>query len=83
MPSTQAFRRGGAEASVEFGEVVGGAQFPVVAPPFVAIDEVVPVGNDIAQGAAGMTEGHAAITCSGRPAAQTFDRQLLRQSRKS
>src|SRR5262249_57103614 len=51
----------GAEASGELGEVVGGVK-PVdrLAPP-VAVDEVVPVRNQVAEGTALMTQGDAAV----------------------
>src|SRR5215467_11849619 len=54
-------RRARAEAAGELREVVGGVK-PVdrLAPP-VAVDEIVPVGDQVAEGTALMTEGDAAV----------------------
>ena len=51
----------GAEAAGEFGEVIGGVQLARGFAPAAAIDQVVPIGNEVGQRAAGVAEGHAAI----------------------
>ena len=62
MPSTQEASHGRrADAAGELREVVGGVQLAHGFLPAAAIDQVIPVGNDVGQRAAGMAEGHAAI----------------------
>ena len=62
MPSTHEASHGrGADAAGEFGEVVGGVQLAHRLLPAAAVDQVVPIGNDVGERAAGMAEGHAAI----------------------
>jgi len=62
--------RRGAEAPGEVGEVVGGVQLRDRLAPAVAVDEVVPVGDQVAQRAAVVTEGHAAVHAAGALLAQ-------------
>src|SRR5205814_9609759 len=66
--------RGGAETAGELGEVVGGMQLRDRVAPAVAVDEVVPVGNQVAQRTAVVTEGHAAIHAAGALVTQLGDR---------
>ena len=51
----------GADAAGEFGEVVGGVQLADGLAPAAAVDQIVPVGNDVGERAAGVAEGDAAI----------------------
>ncbi len=51
----------GANAAGEFREIVGGVQLADRLAPQPAIDEVVPVGDEIVERASGVAEGHAAI----------------------
>ena len=53
--------RGGAEHPRELGEVVGLVQAVYGLPPVLAVDEVVPVGDQVSQGAARVAERHAAV----------------------
>ena len=57
--------RRGADAAGELGEVVGGMQPLAGLVPLLAIHEVVEVGNDVPERAAGVAEGHAAIHAAG------------------
>ena len=50
-----------AQAAGELREVVGGVQLADGVLPAVAVDEVVPVGDQVAQRAAVVAEGHAAV----------------------
>ena len=59
---------GGADAAGELGEVVGGEQTVERLLPTTAVDEVVPVGDEIAERAALVAEGDAAVHAAGRPA---------------
>jgi hypothetical protein len=61
-----------AQASRELGEVVGRVQLADGILPAAAIDEVVPVGDQVAQRAAVVAEGHAALH-----AARALCRELL------
>ncbi len=61
-----------AQAPGELGEVVGGVQLADRVLPAVAVDEVVPVGDEVAQRAAVVAEGHAALH-----AARALGRELL------
>src|SRR6266545_4635697 len=63
----------GAEAARELREVVGGMETVDRLAPAVAVDEVVPVGDEVAQRAALMAEGDAAVH-----AARALLLQLLR-----
>ena len=60
---TGALARGGASAARELGEVVGLEQLPQGLLPVVLEDQVVPLGNDVAQGTAvaRLTEGNSTI----------------------
>src|SRR5215210_519277 len=53
--------RGGAEHPREFGKVVGLVQAVYGLPPVLSVDEVVPVGDQVPQGAARVAERHAAV----------------------
>ena len=62
MPSTQEPSHGrGAERAGELREVVGGVQAVDGLAPLVAVDEVVPVGDEVAERAALVAEGDAAV----------------------
>ena len=58
---TCAFARRRAKATGELGEVVGGVKAIDGCPPLVAVDQVVPVGNQVAQRAAVVAEGDATV----------------------
>jgi hypothetical protein len=51
----------GAKRAGELGEVVGGVEPDDGLLPFVPVDEVVPVGNEVAERTALMAEGNAAV----------------------
>src|SRR5919107_2062236 len=53
--------RGGAEHPCELGEVVGLVQAVYGLLPVLAVDEVVPVGDQVPQGAARVAERHSAV----------------------
>ena len=53
--------RRGTDAAGELREIVGGVQRADGFAPAAAIDQIVPVGNDVVQRAAGVAEGNAAI----------------------
>ena len=53
--------RGGAEAAGELGEVVRRVELAQGVGPAVAVDEVVPVGDQVPERAAAVAEGHAAL----------------------
>ena len=55
------FARRGTDAAGELGEVVGRVQLTDRVLPTIAIDEIVPVRNDVVDRAAGVAERHAAI----------------------
>ena len=57
--------RGGADAAGELGEVVRGVQPLAGLVPLLAVHEVVEVGNDVPERAAGVAEGHATIHAAG------------------
>jgi len=60
--------RSGTHATSELGEVVGLQQLTQCLLPLTVEDEVVPLGNDVAQRAAsgvGLTEGHTALHAAG------------------
>ena len=67
----RAFARRRAQLAGELREVVGGVQAVDRRPPAVAVDQIVPVGNQVAQRAALMTERNAAVH-----AARALRRQL-------
>ena len=56
----------GADAAGEFREIVGGVQRLRRGAPLVAIDQIVPVGDQIVDRAALVTEGNAAIHAARR-----------------
>src|SRR5262245_1737570 len=60
-----AFARRRTEAARELREVVRGVQAIEGLPPTVAVDEIVPVGNKVAERAALMAEGDAAVHAAG------------------
>ena len=51
----------GTDAPGEFRKIVGGVQHADGLAPAIAIDQIVPIGNDVVQRAAGMAKRHAAI----------------------
>src|SRR5207302_4092330 len=55
----------GADAAGELGEVVGVVEAGDGALPVVLVDEVVPFGDEVAQGAAVVAEGNAAVHAAG------------------
>jgi hypothetical protein len=62
MLSVQAASHGaGTDAAGEFGEVVGRMQDLERLAPAAAVNEVVPVGNDVVHRAARLAEGDAAV----------------------
>ena len=62
IPSTQAASHGRrAQPPGKFGEVVGGVQALHGVGPVVAVDEVVPLGDEVAQRAAVVAERDAAV----------------------
>ena len=69
--------RGRADAAGELGEVVGGMQHAYRGPPPVAIDQIIPVRNDVVQRAAGVAEGHAAIHAARTLCAHFFQGKIL------
>src|SRR5690606_8258293 len=54
-----------ADAPRELGEVVGGMQHVECTAPLAAVHEIVPVGNDVVDGAAVVAEGNAAVHAAG------------------
>ena len=62
----------GADAAGELGEVVGGVQAANGALPAAVVDQVVPVGDEVVDRAAGVAEGHAAIHAAGALLALLF-----------
>jgi hypothetical protein len=78
QPSSQArltIARRRAEAPGELGEVVRRVQLVDRLAPAVAVDEVVPVGDQVAERAAVVAERHAALHAARALLAQTLDRQ--------
>ncbi len=59
------FARRRADAAGEFRKIVGRVQHANGFAPAAAIHQVVPVGNDVGERAAGVAEGHAAIHAAG------------------
>src|ERR1035437_8128174 len=51
----------GTDASGEFREIVGGVQLAHRLLPAPLVDQIVPIGNDVGERAAGVAEGDAAI----------------------
>ena len=67
MPSTQLLSQGAGQIlPVNSGEIIGGAEDFVCVFPLLAVNGVIEFGDDIAEGAAVMTEGDAAIHASCR-----------------
>ncbi len=64
-----------AEAPGELGEVVRAVQLLARLGPAVAVDEVVPVGDQVAERAAVVAERHAALHAARRLLAQLHERQ--------
>src|SRR5690606_18953720 len=58
--------RGGAEPPGELGEVVGGVQALNRLAPVVPVDQVVPFGDEVPEGAAVVAERDAAVHAAGR-----------------
>src|SRR5262249_38536015 len=58
---TAGFAGRGADSASELGEVVGGVKLADGLAPLVVVHEVVPIGNDVGERAAGVAERHAAI----------------------
>ena len=65
--------RRGAQAAGELGEVVGRVQLCDRVLEAVAVDEVVPVGNQVPQGAAVVAERHPAVHAASALLAQLLD----------
>src|SRR5580693_1458097 len=55
------FARRGTNTAGEFRKIVGGMQHTDSFAPAVAVDQIVPIRNDVVQWAAGVAERHAAI----------------------
>src|ERR1035441_6046510 len=55
------FTRRWADAAGELGEIIGGVQDATGFLPTAVKDKIVPVGNDVGDGATGVAEGDAAI----------------------
>src|SRR5699024_9512579 len=60
-----AFARGGTQAAGKFGEIVRRVQAVIGFAPAVLAHQVIPLGDDIAQGAALVTEGDSAVHAAG------------------
>ena len=67
----------GTDAAGELGEIVGGVQLADGFFPAAAIDQIVPVGNEIVDGTAGVAERNAAIHAARALLAQLFFREIL------
>ena len=68
---------GGADAAGELRKVVGGVQRADGFFPAVAVNQVVPIGNDVVEGAARVAEGNAAIHAARRLRAQLLLGEVL------
>ena len=68
---------GGAEPAGELGEVVRGVEAVDGVAPVAAVHEVVPVGNDVAEGTALVAEGHTAVHAAGGLLVELLGRHLL------
>ena len=55
----------GADAAGEFGKVVGGVKPTDSRLPAAVVNQIVPVGNEVINRAAGVTEGHPAVHAAG------------------
>ena len=67
----------------ELREVVGGVQLIDRLAPAVAVDEVVPVRDEVAERAAVVAERHAALHAARALVAQALDRQRARRTPRS
>ena len=63
--NARGFAGGGADAAGEFGKIISRVQSAHGFAPAVAIDQVVPVGDEVVERAAGVAEGDAAIHAAG------------------
>ena len=62
MPSTQAASHGaGQMRPVNSGKLLVACSWRIASLPAAAVHQIVPVGNEVVQRAAGVAEGHAAI----------------------
>ena len=68
---------GGANAAREFRKVVGGVQRADGFFPSVAVNQVVPIGDDVVQGTARVAKGNAAIHAARRLRAQLLLGEVL------
>ena len=66
-----------ADAPGEFGKIVGGVEDANGFFPAIAINEVIPIRDDVVERAAGVAEGHAAIHAARRLRAQFLLREWL------
>ena len=66
-----------AQAAGELGEVVGGVQAVDRVLPVVAVDEVVPVGDQVAERAAVVAERDAAVHAAPGLTLQLVEREVL------
>ncbi len=71
------FARRRTDAAGEFREVVGGVQLPHGLAPAAAVDQIVPIGNQVGERAAGMAERNAAIHAARALRAESFLREGL------
>ena len=74
---TGRFARSGTDSSSKFGKVIGRVQLAHRFLPAPAIHQIIPVGNQIVDRAAGMAEGHAAIHAARALVAQFLLWKLL------
>ena len=73
----RSFAGSGADASRELGEIVGRVQLADGVFPASAIDEIVPVGNEVVDRASGLAERNAAIHAAGALLAKLFFGKIL------
>ena len=71
------FARRGANASGEFREIIGGVQLADRFFPAAAIDQIVPVGNDVVDRTSGVTERNTAIHAARALLAELFFGEIL------
>ena len=74
---TRGFTRSGANSAGELGEIICGVQLADGFLPASAIDKIVPVRNEIANGTSGLAERHAAIHAASALFTQLFFRKIL------
>jgi hypothetical protein len=65
------------DAAREFGEIVGRVELADGLAPLAVEDEVVPIGDQVGERAAGMAEGHAAIHAAGALGLDALDGERL------